>query len=344
MAGDGGGQAPDIEAALLEQAKRFSFIQALRLLRLICRRQAGQDLDESRLSRWIRVRPQLSLDFPGTDIASIEKKQEPGTHYLVTATFFGLYGASSPLPTFYTEDLIQERNEGRSITRDFLDILNCPLYELLFRAWAKHQLLYQLVEEKDQDALDRLYCLLGLDGDGFRSQVEDSYRLLRYTGLASQLPRSAEGLRAMLADALGTDRVEVISCVEQMAPLPENLRLVLGARENVLGDNTVLGEMVPDRMGRFRIRIGPVDGNRLHDFLPDGQLFARIRELVRFYLDQPLEWDLEIILEPGQVQSPVLGRQSWARLGWNTWLAAEPGRECHKTKLWPDSNQQVCRK
>ena len=175
--------------------------------------------------------------------------------------------------------------------------------------------------------LRQLYCFLGIENESFRQQVENPYRLLRYAGVASQSPRSAEGLRAMLSDALEAADIQILPCVERMAPVPEDQRLRLDLSGNCLGENTVLGELVPDRMGKFRVQVGPADAGRLHQLLPDGELFAFMAELIRFYLDQPLDWDLEIMLEPGAADGIVLGQSQWSRLGWNTWLIAEPPRE-----------------
>ncbi len=313
-----------MKTELLGQGQRFSFIQAVRLLRFLVRKKRSNGRDERGLERNIRVRPELSLNFPGADIARILESDSEPNCYLVTATFFGLYGASSPLPAFYTEDLLQEHNEGRSITRDFLDIINMPLYWLLFKLWGKYQLIYQITEEQDQRALQRLFCLLGLESEFFQQHLENPYRLLRYIGVATQLPRSAEGLRAMLSDALQETDIQVVPCVERMAPIPEDQRLWLGQSGNTLGENSVLGEQVPDRMGKFRVRIGPTGGDLLHHFLPDGKSFGDMKELIRFYLDQPLDWDLEIVLKPGEAGGVVLGQERWTRLGWNTWLFAEP--------------------
>ena len=340
MAREGRRKNLTLKEELLAQGRRFSFVQALRLLRYLVRREEGPGLEEEELERLIGVRPALCLDFPGTDIESIEQDPETAVRFRVTANFFGLYGASSPLPTFYTEDLLQEQNEERSITRDFLDIINAPLYRLLFRAWGKYRLLYKIDEEKDRRSLERLYCLLGLGNEGFRRRLDDPYGMLPYLGLATQLPRSCEGLRAMLAGTLCLEQVEVIACVEQMAPVPDRQRLVLGRPDNILGENTVLGELVPDRMGKFRVRIEPADADLLHRFLPDGHQFQKMEKAIAFYLDQPLDWDVEIVLDADQVESPTLGRRRWASLGWNTWLVAEKkGRGRAAVVLEPLSRQ-----
>ncbi len=90
-----------MKSRLLASGERFSFSQAYRLLRLLAHREGAQNPS-------IKVRPNLSLDFPGNDLSEI---REVGTaEYRLTANFLGLYGVTSPLPTFYTEDLLDEQH------------------------------------------------------------------------------------------------------------------------------------------------------------------------------------------------------------------------------------------
>lgn len=324
MAGAHRRQTLDVTTAFFENAPAFSFIQALRLLTRLVRRQKGAAPDEMEMSRRLRVRPDLSLVFPGTDIVALEKLAEDPVTFRLTVSFLGLYGASSPLPTFYTEDLLREQSEDRSITRDFLDVVHTPLYHLLFRCWAKYRIAYQIVEEDNPAFLERLFCLLGLAEPAFRRRLRDPKRLLRYTGLCLQFPRSAEGLRAMLADTLGTTDLEVIQCVVRTARIASDQQLRLGQAANRLGQTSYVGFQITDRTGAFRVRIGPTNGDTLHRMLPDGQAFADMAELIDFYLDQPLEWDLEMALAPGQARTAGLGTAQWSKLGWNTWVFAGP--------------------
>ncbi|MET5115758.1 type VI secretion system baseplate subunit TssG, partial [Burkholderia pseudomallei] len=70
----------------------------------------------------IHTRPNLSRSCPDTDVERIDKADDGGSR--VVANFFGLYGVSSPLPTVYTEDLIDEAFRGRHAARGFLDVLH----------------------------------------------------------------------------------------------------------------------------------------------------------------------------------------------------------------------------
>ena len=326
MAGKAGGPPPDLMERLLGECREFSFVQTMRLLRRWLR-QDGEGESADPADR-IRVRPDLSLAFPGTDVTAVDRlPEEDPVRFLVTVTFLGLYGASSPLPTFYTEDLLGEREDDRSITRDFLDVINAALSPLLYRAWSKYRLYHRLIEEQDPSTREYLFSLLGLESPGIRKRLEDPYRLLRYIGLTTQIPRSAEGLRALLSDTLGEESLCIVQCVERKAAVPEDQRLRLGQSGHVLGEETVLGREISDRMGKFRVQIGPCDADGLHRLLPDGEPYDLMRERIRFYLDQPLEWDLEVLVRPGEIRTAGLGDERWSRLGWNTWIFSGPPPE-----------------
>lgn len=297
---------------LCREGHRYSFIQAVRLLRLLLRRQGGA---ERELWKKIRIRPELSLAFPDTDITSIEDQND---HFRISATFLGLYGTSSPLPSFYTEDLLDEQSDDGSVTRDFLDVFNARLYSLFFQCWSHYKMFYKFVEEPEARAVQRWLCLLGFENRGLQEKIRDPLSLMRYAGLLTQFPRSAEALRCMLADAVGEDRVRIEQCIARVVPVPEDQYFLLGTSGNRLGEEMYLGEQVQESAGKFRIVIGPMPPEGLDLYRPDGELFARIRELVNYYLDQPAVWDLEIVVSEGgsamQISSPEA-----ALIGWNTW-------------------------
>src|SRR5690606_16110792 len=111
----------------------------------------------------VRVRPALKLSFPENDIDAIALDEDK---IRITANFFGLYGVTSPLPTFYTEDLIDEQLAGGTNARDFLDILHATLYPMLFRAWEKNRIWLAVSERRDTDRLNQLMALIGLQQPG----------------------------------------------------------------------------------------------------------------------------------------------------------------------------------
>ena len=308
--------------ALIKNSPSFSFIQAIRLLiRQISLKTGEQDI----LEKYIRIRPELSLRFPGTDITGVEKKQnDDDLQYLVTATFLGLYGSSSPLPTFYTEDLIEEFNEEGSIRRDFLDITHHRLYPILFKIWSKHNLFYKICEENDTKTIDLIYALLGLENSELRKHTLNHEKYFKYTGLIMQFPRSAEGLVAMIADFFNLKgHVDVNQCVLRKVIIPKDQLSSLGCSYCTLGEDCVIGSETTDISGKFQIVIKNADSETLHDFLPNQSKFKALKEMIRFYVNQPLKWELLIEMPGLRAKTAEPGSKKWSNLGWNTWLCSK---------------------
>ena len=140
MAGSDWQTRHPLATQLLQNGNHFSFYEAIRLLHGLHRdapkigRQGPPELER------VRIRPLLSMSFPASDIARVESQEMPDgkERFRLDVTFMGLYGASSPLPSFYTEDLIRLEND-ESLLRGFLDLFHHRLFSLLFRTWEKYR-------------------------------------------------------------------------------------------------------------------------------------------------------------------------------------------------------------
>ncbi len=308
----------DLETELCKRSSSYSFIQALRLLRLISLQKEGKELFDN-----VRVRPELTFNFQYNEISAVEKPTDTSFCFLMTVTFLGMYGTGSPLPMFYTQELFKEQENNLSVSRDFIDIFNSVLYEAYFYIWGKYSLLYSLFEAPDHTLQERLLFLAGLGGKNFCKQFSAPHHQVRYTGLSARPVKTAEGLRTIIADTLDGPTVLIEQCVTRMAPIPADQQLRLNKTSNVLGKSTVVGRKVLDRMGSFRIHIGPIHSRSLIRFLPNSSSMAAIAEQVRFYLDQPLEWDVEVCCHTKSMTTLQLGKKNCALLGWNTWIFTE---------------------
>jgi type VI secretion system protein ImpH len=311
----------ELKLDLLKEGYSFSFFQVMRLLNLLCRNASGSDFSNPLASDSIRVRPKLSLAFPAADVDRIEEiSDEEKTRFKVTANFLGLYGISSPLPTFYTENLMDEAALDESVTREFIDVINHRLFELLYSCLCKYLQCFQVVEANSRQHTERLFCLLGIGEKKLRSEMANPYGLIRYVGLFTQMPRSALGLETLLTDALDGMAVTIIPCVERKAKIPDDQKLVMGSTAHNLGVNCFLGEEIVDRMGKFRIRIGPLDKNKFQSFYPESDNYKTATFLTDMYILEPLVYDLEIILAEGEAEKVCLGDPDSSRLGLNTWI------------------------
>ncbi|NVN91513.1 MAG: type VI secretion system baseplate subunit TssF [Desulfuromonadales bacterium] len=316
MANTTGQTATLLNNDLLSNGHEFTFPQVMRIARMQLGAGGRDTLPEIPWQKRVRVRPDLSFAFPPADVVRVERDD---SDLLVTTTFLGLYGSSSPLPTFYTEDLMDEASGDSSVSRDFLDILHQRLYQLYFACWSKYRLFIRVAEEKNHLDRERLFCLIGLGEKELRDSVPDAWTLLRYTGLLTQFPRSAEGLQTLLRDALGILRLEVEQCVLRRVPIPADQRMRMGAPRIRLGTTTVLGSVVSDRMGKFRILIGPLKKRAFDQFLPGAPLYVKLVALVRLYILDPFDFDLKVTLAAHEAGPIRLGDPLGPRLGWTTW-------------------------
>jgi type VI secretion system protein ImpH len=324
------GTTPALKEDLLANPARYSFFQAIILLRRFFLQEYSRPEGFSFLYDALRIRPHLSLAFPGTDLTEArEDVSGPYPVYHLTATFLGLYGCASPLPTFYTEDLIDERSEDVTVTRDFLDVFNSPLYTHLLGAMSKYRLLFQLQSVGDAAILDRVYCLLGYGHPELRQCIPRVEKLLRYIGLFSQWPRSAMGLRTLISDALSGAPVAAITNVPRLVAIPDDQRLILGRQGASLGLDAYLGSTIKDLMGKVRLVIGPLDDATFHGCLPGQDNFLWLLELISLFLAEPLDCRLEMELRHDQARPARLGADKWGALGLDTWVfSKEPPRRC----------------
>lgn len=325
---------------LLKNGSDYTFFQVLRLLNRVDD-QATADLTKSELTRGIRIRPNLSLAFPEADIEQInEITDENSSTYQVVANFLGLYGVSSPLPTFYSEELIDEASEDQSAARDFIDTLNHRLYLLFFESLQKYRPFFHISEGNKTLYKERLFCLEGLGEEKHLHDIPDADQLLRYIGLFSQRPRSAEGLQTLLTDALGYG-IGISSCVLRKAKIPDDQLLRLGVTGGVLGKDCVLGRELDDRMGRFRIKIGPLTSDEYRKFFPGSQSYNRLVLLTDMYLQDPLEYEVEVYMHEQQAQTVCLGNKRWSSLGMDTWLYAGSEIGVTKNTFYPFEQKKV---
>lgn len=313
--------------SLEEKPQSFAFFQALRLLKLAEGKSALPEIN-SFYDDDLRVRALLSLAFPSSDMteASIVKTPDSDPEELkvnITATFLGLYGTGSPLPTFYTEELLDEQNDDKSVCRDFLDVLGSRFFVHFARIWTKYRLMVKVLDEEDPEYVNRLYCLLGLGHPELRSKLSRPAAALRYIGLFTQYPHSALGLRTMLADAVGNTDVHVRQCVHRFVDIPADQRSAVGSQGCTLGEDCWLGEQVEDRMGKISVEFGDLTAKEFQDLLPGRELNYHVESLIGMYLVEPVEHDLRLTLRQGEAKPARTGHGPWSRLGYDTWIMGE---------------------
>ncbi len=302
-----------ISKRLEEDGSSFSFFQSMRLIERIIGKETFED-DAS-----FRARPSLSLNFRQSEVAEVRSLEEKKRIEIITA-FLGLYGASSPLPAFYTEDLMEGELEDRGSARVLLDVIHQRLYRLFYKSLKKYRLLYGLIEDADPAPENLLFSLAGLKIGSLYEKMPNPHRLLNFIGLFTQHPRSASGLKLLLENFFQDISVNVVECVPRMIKLPPDQRLIFGGKANRLGIDTVAGYYAKDETGKVAVSIGPLTRLQFHNLVNRDDEFRSLVLLVQFYLTVPIECDLEFIIAENEAETSRLGSPEFSCIGKNAWL------------------------
>jgi len=221
--------------------------------------------------------------------------------------------------------------EKDTATAAFFDLFNHRFVALFYQAWAKHNLVAsyereQTARSKARGLTQYLFDLIGMGTQGLlrRLKVPDE-ALLAYSGLIAQSPHSASALRGMLEDYFQLP-VEVEQFIGRWISLVESDLSYLSPEglHNQLGVGAIAGDQVWNQQAGFRVQLGPIGYQRFVHFLPGGEAFLKLVNLVRFFVGQALDFDLKLVLLAAEVPWCQLSDEPASpRLGWSTWLKTE---------------------
>jgi type VI secretion system protein ImpH len=299
----------DLIRRLAAEGRRFDFFQALSLVEEYYSRQGVSDPVNSGR---VRLEADSSLGFPPSDIAGV--RDDHGV-LRFALSFMGLIGVSSPLPVYFAEFVEVKPEESRAL-RDFLAMFNHRMYALFYRAWKKYRFQRTFSSLLSDPFTRRVAALAGI-GDAASISGEQT-RILAYAGLFAGRCRGGASLSALIGDFFGGVPVVVVNWMPRRAELRDVKKLGANAR---LGVDAIAGTSILDRTGKFRVVVGPLPRATYERFLPGGSTMQRLVELVRAYMADPLEFDVEVMLQSIDLIPVALGLDT-AALGRTSSLGA----------------------
>lgn len=331
-------------AQLLARPQRVGFYRAVELLeranpRAVRVGELGPVLQEA-----VRFQHDPSLSFATSDVSGIKRRNRsveeavdgaaPGPLFELTSTFLGLTGTVSPLPTYFAEGVIHE-DEDRPAQRQFLDLFHHRILSLFYRAHTRYAYSTDYLSDQRDAWSRRTLALAGIDTYDDRPPVVGLplWRLLRLAPLLATRARTASGLISVVSDTLDHllqgAAVGVEQFVGRWVTIDERQLLRLGVANCTLGQDATIGRKVFDRGGKFRLVLGPLRRAAFQQFLPGGKGLDQLRDLVLFYVRDPLEFDVELILAPGETPALRLSSRPGdaSRLGLDSWVTVNADRE-----------------
>lgn len=294
---------------LLNNPAAFSFERAISVLEqalLI----AGFDPELA-----LDIVPSLSLKVQQQSVLSVTEKEQGG--YCVEVNLFGLYGANSPLPKQDTIKLQSYEQDDLRAPKQFLDLIHKRLYRLYLDALRKYDVLTQVVEKQNQDYSQLLHAFSGSLG---RDDVlPDIAQLLKFAPLFNQPRRGILGLEQILNELLSDIPFTIEQCAERKFLVPAQFKNALGKQCHELGNDLMLGDQLKDRHSKLAIKMGPISQARFDALVNEPTQWQTLVKFIRFYLNTPLEVELQISVPKTEAQQIQLGQQKWGQLGFDTW-------------------------
>jgi len=312
---------------LAEDPCGFEFFQAVTLLQRLSAglQPVGGFSQPEEEAVHFRVNPRLG--FPASQIQSIEVPVDGPPEMMVN--FMGLTGPSGALPYTYSELILERIRAKDHGLAAFFDIFNHRAISLFYRAWQRSRFPVTY-SAGPRDLFTRyLLDLIGLGTEGLRDRQEiEDEALLHYASLVAMQARSATALEQIIEDYFEVP-VEIQQFTGAWYGLDDATQCAMTDMDSPscqIGGGAVVGDAVWDRQARVRIRLGPLSMERYCDFLPEASAYTALRSLTRFFSNQSLEFELQLVLDRTQAPGTELDIEATnaVRLGWVSWLKTAP--------------------
>ena len=315
----GGGPGPDHLThfeKLVQTPEKYHLFNALRIIE-------AENADRPRYGRSARPREdrirlcqQPELAFPPATVLKAEPPTANRRGRLINR-FFGLFGPHGPLPihlTEYARDRLRNRRDPTIVA--FADMLTHRMMSLLYRAWSAAEPAPSF-DRGDDPFEQRVAALAGFKGQSFvdRDAMSDILRRF-FAGHLGSGTKTAEGLIAILSDYFGVE-AHIQQFVGSWLELEPDDTWQLGGPAR-LGQSTSIGSRVWSRSAKFRIRIGPVSLEDYKRLLPGGLSQQRLEAILRTYVGDTLDWEINLVLAGDEVPRASLGGTT--QLGHTSWI------------------------
>lgn len=268
----------------------------------------------------VRFAPDPGMGFPASELKAIEYDEDDRKPPVVRATFLGMYGVDSPLPTAYLDDITQRR-EGHEALQGFLDIFSHRVLTQFYRIWRKHS-YPATFEPGGSDSISQ--SLLGLVGLGIPGTAEHIAtpvsRFLSLLGVLQQPGKTQEGIQALVSLLAPDTTVRVSPYCLRPVEISQPLGFY-GDEDFLLDGNTPLGDEAMDASSQLLIALSCDSEQEFRGWKPDGLLYQDFLVMLRVYLGWRFKAKITLTTRTPLLAVPPLGEGAlW--LGMNGVLGA----------------------
>ena len=319
---------PDVrEMSPLPDVRGMNFFV---LMESLYRRYGGADREPS-----LRTEPEqevvlfksdASIAFPVSDLSTLDRSDSG--QFTLTTKFLGFSGSQSPLPGYYLDRMARESAQNEEGLKAFLDLFSHRWTQFAYHAWRKYRYYICFRNGGTDSFSQRMYALVGLGNPSVRDRLAINHsKMLAYAGILATPGRSPDVVSNLVSHCFDLADVSIENWQLRKVAVDPAQQNRLGVRNpkrktagyvpgrSVIGVNFTLGARVPDRSGKFLLRIGNLTMARYLSFLPEGENHQALIMFVSFLLRDQFAWDLQLSLAPEQAKGMRLGDRSRSCIG-----------------------------
>lgn len=315
-----------INKELNEKIKQITLPQAVRVAAIYLKKfYPEQELET--LYHKIKYQSNTSLSFQKSEIQSIYFTQENNQiQATLTLNFHGIFGSSSPLPSHYSEMVIESLDDDK-VLFDFLNLFNHHLQRFIYPIWEKHRYYIQYKKDLSDRFSKYILSFLGLSLNLQYSTTLDLSKLIPYIGLLSMKQKSIGSLRSILRHYLSYKDIYIDECILAQYNIPQFQQCALGEKNNELNSNFLIGDSILSRNTKFKILLKNASIDELIQYSILGEKSTQVNDLISFTLNEQLEHEICIEIHEDQKTSWHMQEDKECFIGVNCWIGEPCGTE-----------------
>lgn len=320
-------QLEKINLKLNGKVSKYILPQAIRVT-IIYLKMFYPNENRENLYKRIIFKANPSLSFQKSEIKEIKFLEfEKNIKVEITLNFLGIFGSSSPLPSHYSEMVLQSLDIDR-VLYDFLNLFNHHLQKFIYPIWEKHRYYIQFKKDLSDKFSKYILSFLGLYSNTIENNSLLNFsKLLPYVGILSMRYKSAGTLKSILRHYLSHKDIEIIQCIADKYNIPNWQYSSLGKENIFLGENFLIGESVISKNGKFRILLKNVTTDDLIKYSILGKKMDELNDLISFSLKEPLKYELSLEIKKERKIQLKLNQEKKRFLGINCWIGELGGDE-----------------
>lgn len=321
-----------VKETLTTKTFQFDFHQAVELLQQLSpeAKGLGEGGDPSKEAMVIKSR--ISLSPASSEIHAFTPPAANQQKPILWINFMGIAGMQGPLPTPYTEILLQRNRLHDTAFRDFLDIFNHRLASLWHRLKKQTFISFSQKDPRQTKIGKSLVSISGIANESYRDLLHVSERtILSYHDLLWRKTKSSYGLIKILETHFKFP-VKIHQYIGEWIKAEIKDCSTLGSKTgtfNRLGKDFILGSKNWNQSAGIRIDLGPTTWEKMNHILPiyiknkDGKVIAgrdhqELKDLIFFYIGNDYKVKIRLQVHPINVKPLRLNRQFG--LGYNSWI------------------------